>query len=233
MHRCLFLILFLPFLRIDAIVAQEKETVALMTGKVVSVMDSAVLNGVHVINLNTLVGTISGDSGSFEIPIRLHDRILFSYLGYEVDTFFISKEFLTHPYTIKIELIETSYLLSIFKVLSISTFEEFEKAFLALELPDEEVQFNMPPPAAYQRLPENQSFTIAIPFDLSYFTKKARDLRKYKAMLAQDQKKQVIYARYNPMVVEVVTGINDAKKAQDLMDYCNFSDEFVKNAIGL
>ena len=211
--------------------AQDTSSVMMLNGQVVEIQDSSKIPDVHVINLTSRKGTVTNDSGEFALSVKLNDRILFSHLGYEVDTLLITQSILSQQDLIQFTLIETSYLLSIFSVLSISTFEEFERAFMALELPDDNVYVNIPLPVLNPRIPDNPAFTIYVPFDLSYFSKKARDLRKYRAMLEKDEKQQAIYARYNPGVVEKVTGISNEKEVEVLMEYCDFSDEFIKNAI--
>lgn len=211
--------------------AQNDTTTKILQGRVFGLGDSTDLTGVHIINLNSLEGTVSGRGGVFNLPVKLHDRILFSHLGYELDTALVTTGLMAGERPLEITLVQTTYLLSIFKVLNIETFEEFERAFMALQLPEDKINLHLPPQNSYGKLPENEAFTIAIPFDLSYFSKKARDLRKYKAVMEQDREKQLIYARYNPIVVETVTGIRNEEEAQKLMDYCDFSDEFVKYSI--
>ena len=40
------------------------------------------MSAAHILNLNTVQGTITNDRGFFEIPTKANDTILVSYLGY-------------------------------------------------------------------------------------------------------------------------------------------------------
>jgi len=40
------------------------------------------LSAAHILNLNTVEGTITNDRGYFELPTRANDTILVSYLGF-------------------------------------------------------------------------------------------------------------------------------------------------------
>ncbi len=45
--------------------------------------DSKPISNVHVINLNSVVGTISNKEGVFEIDANVNDTLFFSYLGFK------------------------------------------------------------------------------------------------------------------------------------------------------
>lgn len=59
----------------------SQEKYALISGKIIS--SNKAVSDVHIINLNTKMGTISNDRGEFEIRVSLNDTLLFSSIEYE------------------------------------------------------------------------------------------------------------------------------------------------------
>lgn len=59
----------------------SQEKYALISGKIIS-SNNAVGN-VHIVNLNTKLGTVSNDNGEFEMMVSLNDILLFSSIEYE------------------------------------------------------------------------------------------------------------------------------------------------------
>ena len=58
--------------------AQER-----VVGVIENDADSKPISNVHVINLNSVVGTISNKEGVFEIDANVNDTLFFSYLGFK------------------------------------------------------------------------------------------------------------------------------------------------------
>jgi hypothetical protein len=90
MKKICTLFIFLVF--ITFINAQEKRI--LFKGK--TVLDSLTIGNVHVINKNTNIGTISNDSGLFEIPIKIGDSLLFSHVTLENKLILVNKKILVN-----------------------------------------------------------------------------------------------------------------------------------------
>ncbi|MHB1148230.1 MAG: carboxypeptidase-like regulatory domain-containing protein [Lutibacter sp.] len=59
----------------------SQEKYALISGKIIS-SNNSVAN-VHIVNLNTKLGTVSNDNGGFEMMVSLNDTLLFSSIEYE------------------------------------------------------------------------------------------------------------------------------------------------------
>ena len=60
------------------ILGQEK-----VIGDIENDADSKPISNVHVINLNSVIGTISNNDGVFEINASVNDTLFFSYLGFK------------------------------------------------------------------------------------------------------------------------------------------------------
>ena len=53
-----------------------------LKGQIIHAESKKALSAAHILNLNTVQGTITNDRGFFEIPTKTNDTILVSYLGY-------------------------------------------------------------------------------------------------------------------------------------------------------
>ena len=51
-------------------------------GQVVDALSKKALSAAHILNLNSVVGTITSDTGLFNISAKANDTIIVSYLGY-------------------------------------------------------------------------------------------------------------------------------------------------------
>ncbi|MBE0423722.1 MAG: carboxypeptidase-like regulatory domain-containing protein [Lutibacter sp.] len=80
----------------------SQEKYALISGKIIS-SNNAVGN-VHIVNLNTKLGTVSNDNGEFEMMVSLNDILLFSSIEYERKEIIITDNFLKYK-KIVVELI--------------------------------------------------------------------------------------------------------------------------------
>ena len=65
-----------------------------LKGRVISVIDKKPLQSAHILNLNSVVGTTTTRSGSFEIPAIVNDTIYISYVGYQSIKLKITKDLL-------------------------------------------------------------------------------------------------------------------------------------------
>jgi hypothetical protein len=85
---CLFLLVFF------AMKSFSQEKYALISGKIIS-LGNAVGN-VHIVNLNTKLGTVSNDGGEFEMLVSLNDVLLFSSIEYERKEIKITDNFIKY-----------------------------------------------------------------------------------------------------------------------------------------
>jgi hypothetical protein len=72
----------------------SQEKYVLISGKIIS-FGNAVGN-VHIVNLNTKLGTVSNDGGEFEMLVSLNDVLLFSSIEYERKEIIITDNFIKY-----------------------------------------------------------------------------------------------------------------------------------------
>ena len=85
--------------------AQEK-----VIGIIENDADSKPISNVHVINLNSVVGTISNKEGVFEIDANVNDTLFFSYLGFKSIKVRVTNDLIKFKNS-KIKLTELAYAL--------------------------------------------------------------------------------------------------------------------------
>lgn len=85
--------------------AQER-----VVGVIENDADSKPISNVHVINLNSVVGTISNKEGVFEINANVNDTLFFSYLGFKSIKVRVTNDLIRFKNT-KIKLTELAYAL--------------------------------------------------------------------------------------------------------------------------
>ena len=73
----IFLALFISSLSFS------QENNRMVKGKVQSETSKSTLQNVHVLNLNKVLGSITNESGEFEIEAVVNDTLYFSYIGYK------------------------------------------------------------------------------------------------------------------------------------------------------
>ncbi|MDH3323906.1 MAG: carboxypeptidase-like regulatory domain-containing protein, partial [Flavobacteriaceae bacterium] len=60
-----------------------QQTQISLKGKIISITDKKPLQSAHIVNLNSVRGTITNTKGQFEIPAKANDTIFISYIGYQ------------------------------------------------------------------------------------------------------------------------------------------------------
>jgi hypothetical protein len=72
----------------------SQEKYVLISGKIIS--SSNAVGNVHIVNLNTKLGTVSNDGGEFEMLVSLNDVLLFSSIEYERKEIIITDNFIKY-----------------------------------------------------------------------------------------------------------------------------------------
>ena len=68
---------------LDTINNNRGQSIHSLKGRIISITDKKPLQSAHVVNLNSVNGTITNTNGQFEIPAVVNDTIFISYIGYQ------------------------------------------------------------------------------------------------------------------------------------------------------
>jgi hypothetical protein len=213
---------------------------AFLKGQVISHHTQEKLDGAHIFNLSSVIGTVTNDLGKFELATGSNDTIYVSYLGYQSIKLKITKDLL-RGHELIIELHEKR---ETFKEVVVKS----HKLIGVLEIDAKNV-----PKDKYARIhisglpqtyevgaPKNtKTYTKAMdaifhPVDFIYnkFGKKPRELRKLKKLRDDDNLRSLLEAKFNRELMMEYLDMN-AQELNDLLNECNYSDYFIKSASDL
>jgi hypothetical protein len=211
----------------------------LLKGQVVNQLDKTPLDGAHIFNLNAVFGTVTSNDGNFEISVAVSDTIYVSYLGFQSIKLKITNDLLKGNELV-IELYEKTEEISEVVVKS-------HKLIGVLEIDAKNV-----PKDKYARIHINglqQTYEVGVrqrrefnspvdalfrPIDFVYnmFGKRPKQLRKLKKMRDDDELRQLLEAKFNrELIMEYLE--MDAAELTELLNECNYSDYFIKQASDL
>lgn len=117
--------------------AQGEQKAILFHGIVVAGKSSERLPGAYIFIPKAGTGRLADSKGEFTIAVFPGDSIVYSYLGYKKQHHVIPRNYNSDTYSAIVALQEDVTMLSEVKIYPYATEEEFKKAFLALQLPDQ------------------------------------------------------------------------------------------------
>lgn len=217
----------------------NSELSVFLKGQVVKNMDKTPLKGAHLFNLNSVIGTITNDEGSFELVAKVNDTIYVSYLGFQSIKLKITNDLLKGNELV-IELHERTEQMKEIVVKS-------HKLIGVLEIDAKNV-----PKDKYARihivgLPQTyevgtqarKNYTSPIdalfrPIDFVYnlFGKKPKQLRKLKKLRSDDNLRSMLEGKFNRELMMEYLDM-DSQELTDLLNECNYSDYFIRSASDL
>ncbi|MBW6480450.1 MAG: carboxypeptidase-like regulatory domain-containing protein [Bacteroidales bacterium] len=228
MQRIITVILVIQGLLLP-LTAQTQDRPLPLKGFVVDERDSTAIPNVHIINLNRVKGTTSGNDGSFGILVNPGDSILFQAVGFVSDTLKITTEMLVGKERVIVPLIDKTYQLPTVDVYPWATFTDFKYAFLNFEDPESPINLNLPPVEFQPEPGEGVGIVIPGPITALYdhFSRRGRELAKYREVSEETVLARRASRVVNPEIVKRLTGIESEQEYYIFLDFCNISDEYI------
>jgi len=93
----------------------------------------------HILVLNNYRGTITDREGKFSFVTQVHDSIMFSSLGYKRKIFVIPGNLKKPFLSMDIILQQDTFMIAEVEIYPWKSYEEFKRAFLNLELPEDDM----------------------------------------------------------------------------------------------
>lgn len=221
--------------------SQQNETnvIRYLKGTTIDSESQKPLPNTHVINLNSVVATVSSSVGHFSIPVQVNDTIYFSYVGYQSIKLKVTNDLLKGneleiqmfeaPVELKELKLKPYQLIGVLEVDSkMVPVNKYEKIHIA-GLPQ---TFETGAPVAHVY---NQPMDAVFhPIDYMYelFGKKPQQLKKLKKLKSEDELREMLEEKTNREVLMEYLEM-DIEQFNSLLDYCNYSDYFIKNASDL
>lgn len=215
------------------------DTPVFLKGQVVSNFDKSPLDGAHLFNLNSVIGTVTDDNGYFQISTKANDTIYVSYLGYQSIKLKITNDLLKGNELV-IELHEKAEQFNEVVVMS-------HKLIGVLEIDAKNV-----PVDKYSRIHINgisqtyesgsrsrKNYNSAVdamfqPINIMYdkLGKNPKQLKKIKKLRDDDALREMLEAKFNRELMMEYLDMNSVE-LNDLLNECNYSNYFIKQASDL
>jgi len=211
----------------------------LLKGQVIDNLNKTPLKGAHLFNLNSVIGSVADDEGNFYISTIANDTLYISYVGYQSIKLRITNDLLKGNELV-IELHEKTEQFNEVVVKS-------HKLIGVLEIDAKNV-----PVDKYSRIHINgvsqtyeagsvlrKSYNSSVdamfqPINLMYdkFGKDPKQLKKIKKLRDDDELREMLEAKFNRELMMEYLDI-DAQELNDLLNECNYSDYFIRQASDL
>ncbi len=232
-----------------ALFAQEipskaKDTVALeeevfLSGKIISIEDKEPLQSAHVVNLNTVRGTITNSLGEFKLPAAANDTIFISYIGYQSIKLKITRDLLKgneleiaiHEKTVDINevTVKSHRLIGVLVVDAKNVPEDSYSRIQIDGLPQSYERGN-----AYDNKFNSAMNAVFSPVDFWYnkLGKKPKEIAKLKKLKEGDEIRNMMEQKYNREIMMDYLDMS-RKELNDLLSECNYSNKFISKASDL
>ncbi|TMM31290.1 carboxypeptidase-like regulatory domain-containing protein [Polaribacter aestuariivivens] len=237
MQKTLFILCFVFSLSIFS----QKDSLQIKTlkGQVVHAENNKALSAAHILNLNSVNGTITNEDGFFELPTRVNDTILVSFLGFSSIKLKVTNELLKgneleialyeKPEEVKEVVIKSTKLIG---VLEIDVKQVPKDRFTRIHINGLPQTYEVGKPRA-----KNFSSPIAAlfqPVDFLYnlFGDKPKQLKKLQKLKKEDDLRKMLAGKFDREVMMEYLEM-DRQELSDLLSDCNYSEYFIKKASDL
>jgi len=208
-----------------------------LKGQIIDSESKKPLSAAHILNLNSVVGTITNENGLFDLVAQANDTVLVSYLGYASIKLKVTNDLLKgnevvisleeKPEEVKEVVIKSTELIG---VLEVDIKQVPKDRFTRIHI-------NGLPQTYEVGRPQKISSPIAKllnPVDLVYnlFGKKPKQLKKLKKLKKEDDLRKMLAGKFDREVMMEYLEM-DRTELNKLLSDCNYSEYFIKKASDL
>ncbi len=191
----------------------------------------------HVQNVSSRLSVFSDTAGFFHIPVRTGDTLVFSAIGFYYSKVVVSDSLLSNAFFNRFSLTPRFYEIEEARIHAFGTYEQFKHRFITLDLSKNQTEMlrrslqhealneaiEADRIAKEKRMLQNGVTLAAVPI----LTPREKQMLKLKEVMAGENRKNLVYAKYNPGLVKKATGLDKDDEIIAFMAFCNFSDEFI------
>ncbi len=234
----LFLFLFVSF----GLFAQETVDtlqVKSLKGQVIDSETQKPLSASHILNLNSVEGTITDDKGNFELVARANDTVMVSYLGYSsikikvTNDLLKGNELLIALYEkseeVKEIIIKSSKLIG---VLEVDVKQVPKDKFTRIKINGIRQTYEIARPKTSDFVSPISALFQPVDFVYKLFGSKPKQLRKLQKIKKEDNLRKIMAGKFDREVMMEYLEM-DRNDLLKLISDCNYSDYFVKKASDL
>lgn len=208
-----------------------------LKGQIIHAETKKPLSAAHILNLNTVIGTITSEKGVFDLTAQVNDTVLVSYLGFSSIKLKITNDLLKgnevlislkeKPEEIKEVVIKSTKLIG---VLEIDIKQVPESKFTRIHINGLSQTYEVGKPQKTR----SPIAKLLNPVDLVYnlFGKKPKKLKKLRKLKKEDNLRKMLAGKFDREVMMEYLEMDNQELSKLLSD-CNYSEYFVKKASDL
>jgi len=230
--RKIIVLLFLGFFATTGW-SQDETTIK---GKVISASNNVSLTNVHVVNLNTVKGTLTGSEGDFNIKATVNDTLYFSYLGFKSIRVRVTNDWLKFG-EIRIKMTELSIALEevVVRPIQLTGYVEIDAKLIPIY--DNHryriagigsgYEGGASQPGAVSKVLNS----IFNPADFLYnvFGKRPHQMKKLRKMKEDDEIRSLLQSKYDRETLMAVLQLEKVDIDEILVN-CSYSKDFIRTA---
>ena len=230
-------ILLLLFLGISFLGFSQTDTK--LKGQIVKAGSTKGLSAAHILNLNTVVGTITDEKGMFELGTKANDTILVSYLGFQSIKLKITNDLLKgnelvialleKANEIKEVVIKSTKLIG---VLEVDVKQVPKDRFTRIRINGLPQTYEIGKSSANSLTSPLASLFKPVDFLYNLFGKKPKQLKKLQKLKKEDNLRAMLSGKFDREVMMEYLQM-DKQELSKLLTDCNYSDYFIKKASDL
>jgi hypothetical protein len=223
----------------DTSIVQQRTDIRSLRGRIISIVDKEPLQSAHIVNLNSVEGTITNSNGQFEIPAVVNDTIFISYIGYQSIKLKVTNDLLKgneleiaiHEKVVNIQeiTVKSHKLIGVLVVDAKNVPEDTYSRIHINGLPQAYEIGN-----SYKRNYNSGLGAIFNPVDFWYnkFGKKPREMERLRKLKEGDQMRSMMEQKYSREIMMDYLDMS-RKELNDLLTECNYSSRFINKASDL
>lgn len=223
----------------DSIATQVVDRMHYLQGRIISINDKKPLQSAHIVNLNSVHGTITNSNGQFEIPATVNDTIFISYIGFQSIKLKITNDLLKgneleiaiHEKVVNIEevTVKSHKLIGVLVVDAKNVPSDSHSRIHINGLPQAYETGN-----SYGRNYNSGLGAVFNPVDFWYnkFGKKPKEMDRLRKMKEGDEMRNMMEQKYSREIMMDYLDMS-RKELNDLLSECNYSSRFINKASDL
>ncbi|ALM48167.1 hypothetical protein AMR72_04200 [Flavobacterium psychrophilum] len=230
-----YFVVFLLALLSLSTYAQDAPAPDKISGIIINEATLQPVSNASIININRVKATVTDNRGNFSIEAAANDTLHVSLVGYQAIKVRVSADWIRFKNVTKIELTERAYTLEevIISKYNLTGYLQIDSKLAPVR---ENYRY------AISGLPQgyegggSSSFKKIIssvfnPADLLHniFGKKPTEMRRLREMKKDDTVRNALAEKYDRETLAALLGVNK-KDIADILERCNYSEEFIKNS---
>jgi hypothetical protein len=231
--------IFLLFVSLASFSQTDSLAVKKLIGQVIEAESKKVLSAANILNLNSVVGTITNENGDFQITAKVNDTIIVSYVGYSSIKLKITNDLLKGNELViglyeKAEEVREVVIRStkLIGVLEVDIKQVPQDKFTRIRINGVPQTYEIGKPAKKDFSSPIAALFQPVDFLYDMFGKKPNQLKKLQKLKTEDNLRKLMAGKFDREVMMEYLEL-DRQQLSELLDDCNYSEYFIKKASDL